>query len=814
MGKQVGKAYYRRRINRMALLAILVWTAVIGVSVNWNIRREQEKVLDLAKAEAHANLNKERAFRLWAASKGGIYLAVGENTRPNPYLAHLSDRDLIVKGRPDLTLTLINPATMLREIGEQYGHLFGVKAKITGRKVLNPGNLPDPWEIKALEAFERTRQEEVVETAEIDGKPFLRVMQPIFMEADCLKCHAITGIKVGELRGGTGVSIPLAPYLEVERVTVANMLVTHGGIWFAGLGLIGFVSHRSKRHETERIASESELRKLSRAVEQSASSVMITNLQGEIQYVNPKFSEVTGYASAEVLGKTPGILKSGETDLSIYQEMSAALLAGKEWRGEYKNRKKNGELFWCLESVSCIRDSEGAVTHFVAVIEDISERKFNEETIRHLAYFDPLTELPNRRHFQEQLEQATAWCSRSDCQLALLYIDLDRFKTANDTLGHGVGDELLKIIGQRLAQGLREGDVISRLGGDEFAVIATNIHRSEDAANVAEKIIETVRQPLIINGHELYITTSVGISLYPADTADSGELVKNADIALYQAKEKGKNTFQFYSEKTNALTLSNLQIESDLRNAIKRSELFLEFQPQIDLKTGLVYGVEALVRWQHPVHGLIPPVKFIPLAEETNLIVPIGDWVLQTACQQLKKWGDAGLPPFSMAVNLSAVQFRREGLLDSVRKALAESGVDSGRLELEITESALMKNPEEAGSILRSLMELGVKVSIDDFGTGYSSLSYLKRFPVSILKIDQSFVRDIVNSSDDQAIAEAIIALARGMDLMVIAEGVETESQLKILTLLGCDKVQGYFFSRPISPNAIVNFVEAGSKNI
>ncbi len=810
MGEQVRKTYYRRRINRMTLLSVLVWTAVIWISVGWNIRLEHEKVLDLAKAEANASLNKDRAFRLWASSKGGIYLAVGENNQPNPYLAHLPDRVLSVKD--GTSLTLINPATMLREIGEQQSHLFGVKAKITGKKVLNPINLPDPWEFKALSTFENTRQKEVVEPAEIDGKPFLRVMQPMYMEPDCLKCHALTGIKVGELRGATGVSIPLEPYYNIERNSVASMLGTHGTIWLAGLGLIGFVSHRSKRHETERIVSENELRKLSCAVEQSASSVMITSVQGEIQYVNPKFCEVTGYTSAELLGKTPRILKSGETDLSVYQEMWTTLLAGKEWRGEYKNRKKNGELFWSLESISCIKDGEGAVTHFVAVIEDVSERKFSEETIRHLAYFDPLTDLPNRRLFQEQLEQATAWCSRSDSQMALLYIDLDRFKTTNDTLGHGAGDELLKIIGQRLVQGLREGDIVARLGGDEFAVIATNIHRSEDAANVAEKIIEAVRQPLIINGHELYITTSVGISLYPVDTGDLDELVKHADIALYHAKEKGKNTFQFYSEKINALTLSNLQIESDLRKAIERSELFLEFQPQIDLKTGQVYGVEALVRWQHPVHGLISPGKFIPLAEETNLIVPIGDWVLKTACRQLKKWDDAGLPSLSMAVNLSAVQFRCDGFLDSIRRMLEESGVDAGRLELEITESALMKNPEEAGSILRSLRELGVKVSIDDFGTGYSSLSYLKRFPVSILKIDQSFVREIVSSSDDQAIAEAVIALAKGMNLMVVAEGVETEAQLKILKALDCDKVQGYFFSRPISPDAIASFVETGVK--
>jgi diguanylate cyclase (GGDEF)-like protein/PAS domain S-box-containing protein len=517
---------------------------------------------------------------------------------------------------------------------------------------------------------------------------------------------------------------------------------------------------------------------------------------------------MTGYAAAEVIGSNPSILKSGETDPAIYQEMWTGLLAGQEWRGEFKNRKKNGELFWCMETISPIKDETGRVNHFVAVLEDISERKFNEETIRRLAYFDPLTELPNRRYFMERLQQTAAWCKRSlRCQMALCYIDLDRFKTANDTLGHGAGDELLKIVGARLSQCLREGDIVARLGGDEFAVVVTDVQRSEDAAIVAEKIIDAIRQPLTVGGHELYVTASVGISLFPADSADMNELVKNADIALYHAKEQGKNTYRFYSKEINALTVEHLKLESDLRKAVERDELFLVYQPQIDLTSNRIHGVEALLRWQHPSLGLISPAKFIPLAEETGLIVPIGDWVLQTACRQLQRWDQAGLPPLSMSVNLSTLQFRRKGLVSFISQTLNQAAIDPGRLELEITESTLMGNPDEAGMILRVIAELGVRVSIDDFGTGYSSLSYLRRFPVDVLKIDQSFVREISSSLDDRAIAQAVIALARSMELMVVAEGVETEDQLSILKALDCDRVQGYLLSRPLPVEAVDGFV-------
>lgn len=539
--KKTNSAAHYFRSYRLAWFAALVWTILIGLSLLWNAKNEHERVVELAKAEARANLNKDKAFRLWATAKGGFYIPISEHTQPSPYLAKLPFRDeTTISGK---VMTLFNPATVIKEIGEQFQELSGVQAKITNKVYLNPENAPDEWELVALGRFEQGAKE-VAEVTAIGGRDYLRLAHPMKMEPGCLKCHAGTA---GGLGGSTGVSVPIDPYRQLAQGTVLNLAQTHSGIWVVGMGLIGFIARRTRQYEADRAAAEGELRKLSRAVEASACAIMIMNERGEIQYVNEKFCDVTGYRPEEVVGRNSDILKSSGADQELHHKITETLRIGNEWKGEIKNRKKDGTEICCLESLSSIADDSGRITHFVAVIEDISERKVAEETIMQLAYYDSLTNLPNRRHFHERLEQAAAYCRRSGTQMALLYLDLDRFKSINDTLGHGAGDALLKIMAQRLSSSLlRETDVVARLGGDEFAIISLDTSRSA-ASTVADKLIGVARQPVLIGDNELHLSFSVGISMFPNDTNNLDELIKFADIALYEAKAQGKNTFRFYS---------------------------------------------------------------------------------------------------------------------------------------------------------------------------------------------------------------------------------------------------------------------------
>ena len=541
------------------------------------------------------------------------------------------------------------------------------------------------------------------------------------------------------------------------------------------------------------------VRKLSLAVEQSANMVVITDPAGAIEYVNPKFCAVTGHSREELIGRELWTMKSQDMPLTTFKEIWDTLNAGEEWHGELHNRKRNGEFYWCLESISPVRDEHGIITNFVSVAEDISERKHAESTIRHLAYYDPLTGLPNRRLFRDRLEQARTAVQRNSDIFALMYLDLDRFKNVNDTLGHEIGDLLLKAASQRISDCLRKGDAMARLGGDEFAIIIADVKQQESLAKVADKIIRAVQEPFLLNGFELFTSTSIGISVYPNDTTDLDVLVKNADVALYRAKEHGRNNYQFFIEDMNARSMERLVMESRLRHAIAREELLLYYQPQIDIGSGRVIGVEALVRWRSPELGMVLPSDFIPLAEETGLIVPLGDWVLHAACRQLRAWRDAGLQLERIAVNLSPRQFRQAGLDETVESAIGAAGLDGSSLEVEITENTAMNNPELSQVILDSLRSIGVQIAIDDFGTGYSSLANLKHFPVTRLKIDQAFVRDVAEDPDDAAIVLAVIGMAHSLKLRVIAEGVENEAQLGFLRSNGCDEAQGYLFSRPLA---------------
>jgi diguanylate cyclase (GGDEF)-like protein/PAS domain S-box-containing protein len=432
------------------------------------------------------------------------------------------------------------------------------------------------------------------------------------------------------------------------------------------------------------------------------------------------------------------------------------------------------------------------------------QHKQAEERVRHLAHYDELTGLPNRSMFNQRLSHALAQAKRGDRPLAVLFIDLDRFKNINDTLGHEAGDRVLREVADRLRACLRESDTIGRLGGDEFVVLIAEFPEPLQVAAVAQKILAAAARPLVIETQEFHITASIGISTYPDDSADMQSLLKNADIAMYRAKERGKNNYQFYSAQMNVHTLERVALESNLRRALERDEFLLHYQPKVDIHSGCITGMEALLRWQQPGKLLIPPVQFIPLAEETGLIVPIGEWVLMTACTRTKTWQELGLAPLCIGVNLSPRQFAHERLLQDVSRVLNDTGLDPASLELEITESMVMHNPDQAVKLLSKLKDMGIQLSIDDFGTGYSSLNYLKRFPLDSLKIDRSFIQDLPGNSDDAAITRAIIAMAHSLRLKVIAEGVETEQQLSFLREHGCDEMQGYYFSKPLPENEFV----------
>lgn len=426
------------------------------------------------------------------------------------------------------------------------------------------------------------------------------------------------------------------------------------------------------------------------------------------------------------------------------------------------------------------------------------ERKRTEQHIHQLANYDRLTKLPNRDLCQDRLRQAIAQAARQNTLVALLFFDLDRFKVINETLGHAHGDQLLQHVAQRMKSSLRETDTVGRLGGDEFVVILTGLTDTSDAARVAQNILNTLVRPITLDDHEVFVTTSIGISLYPNDAKDVESLTQNADTAMYRAKEQGRNHYQFYTLDMNARALERLNLENDLRHALERDEFLLHYQPQLDLSSQQIVGFEALLRWDHTDLGFISPVDFIPIAEETGLIMPIGEWVLNAACQQAKQWQDQGFKNANIAVNLSNRQFAQENVLETVTKALDSAGLDPSHLELEITESCVMVNPEEAIVVLRQLNDMGVRISIDDFGTGYSSLSYLKRFPLDTLKIDRSFVNDITDDPDSAVIVEAILAMAHSLRLNVVAEGVETREQMAFLEAHDCDMIQGYLLSKPL----------------
>ena len=555
-----------------------------------------------------------------------------------------------------------------------------------------------------------------------------------------------------------------------------------------------------------KISEPVSLKLMAKVFTNSGEAILISDAQNKIVAANAAFTKLTGYTAEEVLGKDPKILSSGKTPKEVYQRMWKSLSEQNAWEGELWDRSKSGEIYPKWLSISVIRDENGQITNYIGSFNNISERKASEEKFLRLAYHDALTNLPNRLNLHERLEQIINLSKQNHQKFALLLIDLDRFKSINDTLGHHIGDLLLIEVARRLTISARETDTVARLGGDEFVVVLTEIESPADAADVAHKVVQMLSAPYLISGNDLRTSPSIGICIYPDDACEIGMLLKSGDVAMYHAKAKGRGNYQFFTEEMNRVVMKRQAMEADLHLAMERRQFVLYYQPQLDLNSGHLIGVEALVRWQHPTRGLIPPAEFISVAEEMGLIVQLGSWVLREACWQLKQWQGEGMTDIRMSVNLSALQFLDKDLAEHIQAILAETGLAADCLDLEVTESMSMASPGDTIAIMQVLAECGMTLSIDDFGTGYSSLAYLKLFPIHTLKIDRSFVKDIEIDTNDADICDVTVLLAHKMGLNVVAEGVETEAQLKFLLSIGCNKIQGFLISKPLPADRVKEF--------
>jgi diguanylate cyclase (GGDEF)-like protein/PAS domain S-box-containing protein len=609
-----------------------------------------------------------------------------------------------------------------------------------------------------------------------------KIREVLVGEGSSIEAHLVTG---------KGKCIPY--YFSGVRIEL------DGRPCVSGMGID--ISKRRMAEETLRLSK--------RAIQASVNAIIITDLEGNIEYTNPAFERITGYSVVEAVGRNCRFLQASDRDQAGVVAIRRAIRKREESSVLLRNYRENGELFWNDVHIAPVKGPDGEITHFVGVLNDITEIKHYEKELERQANFDPLTALANRNVLKDRIGHAIASSKRVNNLLAVGFMDLDNFMFIKPRLGHNTGDELLKSVAERLLTCLRGDDTVARYGGDEFAFVLMGQKDENSVIVLMERILNTINRPFIIGGHKLFISCSIGLSFYPRDGTDEDTLLRNADAAMYRAKESGRNNFQFYTEAMNRLATERLSMESKLRQALAGGEFSLQYQPKVDLYTRRMVGVEALLRWQSG-GTMVPPSTFIPLAEETGLIVPIGEWVVRTACTQLKAMQDAGLPPLAVAVNISARQMGTSSILNTIRDALDDAGLAPSSIELELTESAIMQHPEEANKLLHALKEMGVRIAIDDFGTGYSSLSYLQRFPVDRLKIDQSFVQDISADPNDAIIARAVISLGHSLGMGVIAEGVSSREQLAFLREHGCDEIQGFLFSRPLQIEALTQLHRDG----
>lgn len=599
--------------------------------------------------------------------------------------------------------------------------------------------------------------------------------------------------------------------VDIEKISwvsiASGLLVIFTSSWLLYLLI-------KEKLESARRAQQA-LRLRDQAIEASVNAIIITDHtrpDQPIVYVNPAFERITGYAANEVLGKNCRFLLGDDIDQPDLDAIRTALHENREGRATLRNYRKNGELFWNDLHIAPVRNDDNEVTHYIGIQNDITESRRYQEELEYQANYDTLTGLPNRNLLHDRLKQSVAYARRYQKAMAVAFIDLDNFKLVNDSLGHSAGDRLLTTVADRLKTCVRSSDTAARLSGDEFVLILFDQTDDTVIHNTMQRILNEVSLPCRLEDRDFYVSCSIGYSVYPKDGDTDEVLLKNADAAMYYAKEAGRNNFQAYSPDMEVKATERLELGGDLRLALENNEFHLHYQPRVSLTDNRIIGVEALIRWQHPKLGLVSPAHFIPIAEESGLISPIGEWILRTACAQGKAWIDRGLPPITMSVNLSARQFVKKDLIEIIKKVLAETGFPPERLELELTESLIMHNAELFIITLNNLKALGIGLAVDDFGTGFSSLAYLKRFPIDRLKIDRSFVHDVTEDPDSSAIARAVIHLGHSMGLKVLAEGVETRDELEFLRIHDCDELQGYFFSEPLAAENMAELLVAGKR--
>ena len=549
--------------------------------------------------------------------------------------------------------------------------------------------------------------------------------------------------------------------------------------------------------------TEQELRKLSAAVEKTSDWVLITDRSGMIEYANTAVEEISGYRREELIGRSPNIFKSGRHEPSFYETMWKTISAGETFRGVMVDRRKDGELFEVSHTIMPLRDEKGEITHFLAISQDQTQKRRLEERVNYLAYYDSLTSLPNGDLFLDRLRQEISRAEYQQRIVAVITVEIDRLSFLRDTLGKEASDEVLRETGRRLSDSVRDGDTVARLGRDKFGILLVDIAQSQDIIIVVNKMFKALGPAVSCAGTNIAISAYIGASFAPLDGQEAAQLIKNAEIAMVKAREQGPNTYQFFTAEMNRKATTIARMQKSLSHALRNSEFLLYYQPYFDIDTGRLAGMESLLRWNSPEHGFVLPGRFIPVLEETRMIVEVGQWVVQEACRQIKEWEDRGYALEPVTTNLSAIQFRQRDLGDFLVASVKTSGIDPRHFAIELTESSLLHNPEQLRSLLVRLKDLGITISIDDFGTGYSSISYLKKLPADNLKIDLSFIREIASNADDGAIVSSIVSMAHNLRLRTIAEGVETEEQLKILGILRCDMAQGYHFSKPVPPGTV-----------